>query len=186
MTWLETLEALSYAVTIIGLPLAILVYVRDRRKERMNEDEEVYLQLADDYEKFLKLVIENADLRLMTATVQTSQLTEEQLERRNVLFEILVALFERAYILVYEEKMSRQAARLWQTWEDYMREWCRRDDFRALLPQLLEVEDPDFQRHISRMAAEVSKVAALPLPPTAHAQPTAGSDSAESRRAQPA
>lgn len=155
MSWLEILEALSYAVTIVGLPLAIAVYILDRRKERMNDDEEVYLQLADDYEKFLQLVLEHADLRLMTASAAAlPQLTAEQLERRNVLFEILVALFERAYILVYEEKMTRQAARLWQTWEDYMREWCRRPDFRSVLPKLLEGEDADFARHITRIAEE--------------------------------
>ena len=154
MSWLEWLEALSYVVTIIGLPMAIYVYIRDQRKERMNDDEEVYLQLANDYEKFLKLVLENADLRLLTATVRTADLSEEQLERRNVLFEILVALFERAYILVYEEKMTGQTARLWRTWEDYMRAWCRRDDFRGMLPKLLEGEDPDFARHILRIAGE--------------------------------
>ncbi len=157
MTWLEILEGLSYAVTIIGLPMAIYVYIRDRRRERTNDDEEVYLQLADDYEKFLKLVLDHADLRLMTASANSLQLTAEQLERRNVLFEILVALFERAYILVYEEEMSRQATRLWRTWEDYMREWCRRSDFRAVLPKLLEGEDPDFARHITRIAAEESR-----------------------------
>ena len=62
-----------------------------------------------------------------------------------MLFEILVSIFERAYILVYEERMGRQSARLWSTWEDYMRAWCRRGDFREVLPQLLEGEDPDFQ-----------------------------------------
>ncbi len=154
MSWLEWLEALSYAVTIIGLPMAIFVYILDRQKERMNDDEELYLQLADDYEKFLKLVLENADLRLTTAKAGAVQLTEEQLERRNVLFEILIAVFERAYILVYEEKMSRQAARLWFTWEDYMRAWCRRADFRGMLPKLLEGEDADFARHITRIAEE--------------------------------
>lgn len=154
MTWLEMLEALSYLVTIVGLPMAILVYVLDRRRERMNDDEEVYLQLADDYEKFLKLVLQNADLRLLTKNVPALQLTEEQKERRDVLFEILIALFERAYILVYEEQMSRQAARLWRTWEDYMRVWCRRADFRAVLPELLEGEDADFARHITRVAEE--------------------------------
>jgi hypothetical protein len=154
MSWLEWLEALSYVVTVVGLPMAIFVYIVDRRKERMNDDEEVYLQLADDYEKFLKLVLDHADLRLMTATAGSAQLTEEQRERRDVLFEILVALFERAYILVYEEKMTRQATRLWRTWEDYMRAWCRRADFRDMLPQLLEGEDQDFARHITRIAAE--------------------------------
>jgi hypothetical protein len=50
--------------------------------------------------------------------------------------------------------MSRQTARLWQTWEDYMRAWCRRRDFRQLLPKLLEGEDPDFQAHIRLIAQQ--------------------------------
>ena len=35
-----------------------------------------------------------------------------------------------------------------------MREWCRRPDFRAMLPQLLEGEDPDFVACIGRIARE--------------------------------
>lgn len=154
MTWLEWLEALSYLVTIVGLPFAIWVFVREQEKERQNDDEEVYLKLADDYEEFLKLALQHADLRLITTPEVTVTLTPEQLERRTVLFEILTALFERAYILAYAEDMNRQAARLWQTWEDYMRAWCRRTDFRQQLPALLEGEDPDFQAYIRRLADE--------------------------------
>jgi hypothetical protein len=50
--------------------------------------------------------------------------------------------------------MSHQATRLWQTWDDYIRSWCRRSDFRAALDQLLEGEDPDFQRYIRTVAGE--------------------------------
>jgi hypothetical protein len=35
-----------------------------------------------------------------------------------------------------------------------MREWCRRPDFRELLPGLLRGEDPDFTAYIQRLAAE--------------------------------
>lgn len=154
MTTLEKLEALSYLVTIVGLPFAIWIFVSDRRKQRLNEDEEVYLQLADDYEKFLKLVLDHPDLRLMTDPKDAPTLNPDQLERRNVLFEILTSIFERAYILVYEERMTKQPARLWSTWEDYMRSWCRRRDFRDMLPKLLEGEDEDFRAHIGRIAAE--------------------------------
>ncbi|HEY2573968.1 MAG TPA: hypothetical protein VGH65_07860, partial [Verrucomicrobiaceae bacterium] len=76
------------------------------------------------------------------------------MERKLVLFGILVSIFERAYILVFEEKMSRQTRRLWSSWEDYMCEWCRRSDFRMALPGLLEGEDPEFQNHITRVAQE--------------------------------
>jgi hypothetical protein len=156
MTPLVVLEALSYLVTIIALPFAIWVFVKEQRKERANDDEEVYLKLADDYESFLKLVLQHTDLRLLAPMAEQPTLTAEQMEKRHVLFEILIAQFERAYILVYEESMTRQAARLWQTWEDYMRSWCRRSDFRAQLPLLLEGEDAGFQAYIRRVAAEES------------------------------
>jgi hypothetical protein len=153
MSALEWLEAASYVVTIIGLPLAIAVFLHEQRKERQNDDEELYLQLANEYERFLRLCLENADLRLTTSDPDTrTPLSPEQAERRDVLFEILISLFERAYILVYEESMNRQTARLWQTWEDYMRAWVRRIDFRERLPVLLEGEDPDFVAHIRRLA----------------------------------
>ena len=36
-----------------------------------------------------------------------------------------------------------------------MREWCRREDFANALPFLLRGEDPEFQRYIKRVAAEM-------------------------------
>lgn len=154
MSTLEWLEAFSYVVTIIGLPFAIIVFLQERRKERQNDDEELYLQLSDDYAKFLRLVLEHADLHLITRTQPAAPFTSEQIERRNVLFELLISIFERAYILVYEDRMGRQASRLWQTWADYIREWCMRADFRELLPSLLQGEDPDFQSYIQGVADE--------------------------------
>jgi hypothetical protein len=88
---------------------------------------------------------------------EPKQLDAEQEERRLALFNILVALFERAYLLVYEPEMTAQTARLWQSWEDYMREWCKRAEFRAELPALLQGEDPDFAKHISEIAEEEAK-----------------------------
>lgn len=151
--WREWWEIASYVVTVIGLPLAIWVFIAEQRKERQNDDDEVYQALSAEYTAFLKLVLENADLRLMSA-VTTTGLTDEQRERRAILFEILIALFERAYLLVYEEDLGPQNRRLWQSWEDFMREWCRRADFREALAKLLEGEDPDFVQHITRLARE--------------------------------
>ena len=44
---LETWEMLSYIVTVVGLPLAIFVFLFEQRKERENEEAEVYQLLAN-------------------------------------------------------------------------------------------------------------------------------------------
>jgi len=150
---LETWELLSYVVTVFGLPLAIFSFLHEQRKERDNEEEEVYQQLSDAYTDFLKLVIANPDLKLRSQAA-TPDLNEEQQERTQAMFEILISLFERAYLLVYEDKMTAKQQRRWASWEDYMREWCRRDDFRTQLPRLLQGEDPDFASYIRQLARE--------------------------------
>ena len=153
----DVLESLSFLMTIVGLPLAILIFVFEQRKERQNEEEEIFQRLSDEYREFLKLVLDNADLHLLRREGNRAELTEEQQERRQAIFGILISLFERAYLLVYEDKMDKQTRRLWQSWEDYMREWVRRADFRDALPTLLEGEDEEFTHYISELVSEEEK-----------------------------
>jgi hypothetical protein len=152
MDMLQVWELLSYVVTVIGLPFAILIFVYEQRKERQNEEEEIFQRLSDEYREFLKLVLDNADLHLLRRESGPAILTGEQKERRLAIFGILISLFERAYLLVYEESMDKRERRLWQSWEDYMREWVRRPEFRAALPELLEGEDPEFTEYIRKLA----------------------------------
>ena len=148
---LENWELLSYVVTVVGLPLAIGVFLYEQRKERENEDEEVYQLLSDNYQDFLKIALEHPDLRLFSSR-DNATLNAEQRERTLIIFNMLVSLFERAYLLMYEENMKPKELRRWRSWDDYMREWCRRSDFRAALPQLLSGEDPEFVAYLRGLA----------------------------------
>ena len=156
MTWFEWAEALSYVVTVVGLPLAIGVFIYEKRRERQNEGEEIYQRLSDEYTEFLKLVLANPDLQLLRKQSANFPLTDEQRERKLVLLSILISLFERAFLLVYDESMDHQTRRLWQSWEDYLLEWCERQDFRDALPGLLQGEDEGFCAHIQRIAGRFS------------------------------
>jgi hypothetical protein len=149
---LETWELASYVVTVVGLPLAIAVFLYEQRRERENEEEEVYQLLSDNYQDFLKIALDNPDLRLFSDGAAGS-LSEEQRERQLIIFNMLISLFERAYLLLYEDDMTPKQARRWHSWEDYMLEWCGRPDFRGSLPRLLRGEDPGFVRYLERLAA---------------------------------
>lgn len=146
-------ETASFVVTVFGLPFAIFLFLYEQRKERDAEDEEAYQLLQDAYNDFLKIVLDNPDLQLRS-TATRLDMTDEQRERTLIIFEMLIALFERAYIVSYEPDLKGVALRRWNSWDDYMREWCRREDFYFLLPQLLRGEDPDFASYIRRLADE--------------------------------
>jgi hypothetical protein len=152
---LETWELLSYIVTVIGLPFAIGVFIYDRHKARENEEEQVYELLSDNYQDFLKVALENPDLGLFSREPAVD-LSEEQRERKFIMFNMLISLFERAYLLLFDESMSVKQARRWSSWEDYMREWCSRSDFRTALPDLLRGEDPEFVSYIQGLSQQES------------------------------
>ncbi len=154
MSLLAWLELLSYLVTVVGLPLAIYVFVHEQRKRRENEEKELNQRLADDYTSFLQLVLDHADLKLFYTYSADDEFSDEQKERRQILFALLISVFERAYLTLYEKGMGREAQRRWLSWEDYMRDWCRRPDFRAALPVLLEGEDDEFSERIIAIAKE--------------------------------
>jgi hypothetical protein len=164
MTLLENFELASYAVTVIALPFAVWVFLMEQRKERENEEEEAYQHLSDAYNDFLKVVLANADLQLRSSPALPDP-TAEQHERMLIVFDMLVSLFERAYLVAYKDPMSATERRRWNSWDDYMRDWSRRDDFFNALPQLLRGEDPAFQAYIQRVAQEERTVQGS-IPPT--------------------
>ncbi len=148
-----TWELASYVVTVIGLPLAIVLFLFEQRKERATEEDEVYQLLANAYNDFLKVVMDNPDLRLRSETA-TLDLTPEQQERMLGLLDMLISLLERAYLTAYSEAMTPRQRRRWNSWEDFMREWARRDDFYYRLPRLLKGEDPEFAAYLQRIAED--------------------------------
>jgi len=158
MTLMESWALASNAVTVIGLPVAIGVFIYEQRRERENEEQSVYQLLSDNYQDFLRIVLEHPDLRLFSPE-ETPQLTDEQNERMVIILSMLISLFERAFLLLYEPGMSAKETRRWLSWEDYMREWCRRADFRRLLPMLLKGEDAEFVAYIDGLAAQEKTVA---------------------------
>ncbi|HET8745506.1 MAG TPA: hypothetical protein VFM98_07870 [Ramlibacter sp.] len=151
--WKELWEVASFVVTALGLPFAILFFAWEQRKERANEEEEGYQLLSDAYTDFLKVVLANSDLQLRSNEPLDNP-TPEQRERMLVIFEMLVSLFERAFLVAHKPRMSEDEARRWNSWDDFMRQWCRRKDFHGHLPQLLRGEDPEFRDYIRRIAQE--------------------------------
>jgi hypothetical protein len=153
MGLMDLLEAASFVVTVVGLPFAIGAFLFEQRRERENEEEEAYQLLSNAYNDFLKVVLDNADLQLRSTTSLPNP-SAEQNERRLVIFDMLISLFERAYLVAFKDHMTPTEQRRWNSWDDYMREWSRRDDFFNALPLLLRGEDPAFQDYIKAVAQD--------------------------------
>jgi len=145
-------ELLSYVVTVLALPAALFSFWRESRAERDNEqkeiqqrEDEIYIQLSQQYSAFLESILANAELGLLDERpLEAPPLTAAQQQKKVVYYEMLIALFERAFILLYEDTPSKDASRRWASWADYIAWWLEKPDFRAYARTTLDGEDPEF------------------------------------------
>ena len=138
-SFLEFMELLSYIATVIGIPLAIMTFISQERKERQSEQEEIYDKLMDHYAEIQEKLFEYPEL-----DQHNTPLTDPEAARRQrILYEMLVSLFERAFILLHGET-DPAYKRMWNSWLDYIESWSMRPNFRAVLPDMMQGEDPDF------------------------------------------
>ena len=75
--------------------------------------------------------------------------------------------------MLYDEGVHIEKQRRWSSWDDYMREWCAREDFRDALDTLLIGEDQDFCAYIRKVAETTAIGQGLPLGSQSWAQPKA-------------
>lgn len=147
MNVLEFFELLSYVATVVGIPLAIATFALQEKKERQNEQEEIYDKLMDHYSEIQEKLFEYPELDTHTEPLKDP----ESARRQYILYEMLISLFERSFILLESEK-DPEYQRMWNSWVDYIREWLDKPNFVNALPRLMRGEDPDFVAYISKLS----------------------------------
>lgn len=144
-TFLEFMELLSYVATVVGIPLAIWTFIIQERKERQSEQEEIYDQLMDHYDDIREKLFEHPELDQHDAPLPDP----ESQRRQRILYEMLISLFERAFILLQGET-SPAYQRMWNSWIDYIQYWSNLPNFRAALPDMVRGEDQHFVAFLAK------------------------------------
>lgn len=143
--WLfDNLETILKITQLIGIPVAIILYVINKQKERRDKDYGTYDTLDDKYIDYLTLCLEYPDLDVAdTPRANTGPLNETQQHCQLIMFSILVSIMERAY-LMYLDRSYRVREQQWAGWEAYIEQWGLRDNFRNALPALASGFDERF------------------------------------------
>ena len=124
------LEIIALSATIIGIPVYIYIYYKEKKRERLDREYGTYNALDDKYIDFLRLCIDNIDLNIYLLDNEiTKNLNEQQKIRQYIIFEILVCIFERAF-LMYKGHSDKIRRNQWVGWNSYIEDWLNNESFR--------------------------------------------------------
>jgi len=133
MTLADKISIVSDLILALGLlPTAIGIWWQQKKT---NEDREngTYDSLDTRYTKFLELCCKYPELEVYDPLRDNwSELDGQQQKKQLILYQILVSLLERAYILYHEKHIFRSDIRIrqWTGWETYMKDYATRPNFR--------------------------------------------------------
>lgn len=148
------LEIVTYIVTIIGVPVAIYIYIQEKIKERNEREYGTYNALDDKYIDFLKLCLDNKEIDFYDINDKNKKRETEILQNKEiVMFEILFSIFERAY-LMYQNHGNKIIKRQWNGWAEYIDDWMKREKTKCAWKYLGKQWDSSFINYINNRKFE--------------------------------
>jgi hypothetical protein len=129
---LKLIEVLSQVATVAGIGIAIIVFLSQKRKERVEREFSAYHSLDEKYIEYLLLCIQHPELDVyFIPLMEQRELTAQQRIQQCAILEILICLLERAF-LFYRDQPSPIRLAQWKGWEGYIEDWCKQETFKTL------------------------------------------------------
>ncbi|MDQ3020542.1 MAG: hypothetical protein M3R36_08230 [Bacteroidota bacterium] len=150
----EWFELLSYAATIIGIPLAIYVYYSDKNKERKIREKDALFTSHSLYVDYLKICLENPELNVYNTSFNDPEYSQKE-KKELIIFEILFTYLESAY-LFYKDQTDDIKNKRWAGWINYIKDFAHQDNFRKAWEVTEGQWDEDFMRFMNTIMSEKS------------------------------
>lgn len=132
----DAIAVLADLVTALGVFSLIgggvaffLTYVADQKAQRERAEYGTYDALDDRYIEFQRLSFEHPDLDIADIPrANPPPLNELQLQQRRIAYQILIATFERAFVM-YRLRSQEVREIQWEGWSKYIDQYCGRPGF---------------------------------------------------------
>lgn len=124
------IELAANITVILGVPWALLHYIKNQRQQARDQDQRRFDTLADEYQEWIDFCLANRDLPVSDwePAEQTHSVAADR-KRLALAFTKLVCLFEHAFIM-YNPQISEFRRRQWDGWRNYIAAYAGRRDFK--------------------------------------------------------
>ena len=146
----QYLEIATFIITILGVPAAIFVYIKEQENQRAEREYGTFDALDAKYIEIQQLCLEHPELDVFDSPFSNPvKLSEQQQKQEEAILLIRISVFERAY-LMYQRTASQSKIEQWEGWEIEIIEWFSRDNFRAAWKEHGSYFDKDFFKYFDR------------------------------------
>ncbi len=151
-------ELISYIATIIGIPLAIFLYFKDKRMDRRLKEKEALFVSHSLYVDYLKICFSNPELELYDITYHNKDYSEKE-KKELIAFEILFAYLESAYHY-YKDQTNIIKLKRWEGWVSYIKGYVKQENFIKAWELTGDEWDKDFMNFMNNIINEEIRIAA--------------------------
>lgn len=128
----QYLEVTTFIITILGVPAAIIIYLKEQKSQRTEREYGTFDALDNKYIEIQQLCLDHPELDVFDSPFADPQkLSEEQKKQEEAILLIRISIFERAF-LMYQRATSQPKKDQWEGWELEIKEWLARINFRTV------------------------------------------------------
>lgn len=152
----QYLEMATFVITILGLPAAIYVYLKEQKQQRIEREYGTFDALDEKYIEIQQLCLEHPELDVFDSPYESPKsLNEEQKKQEEAILLIRISVFERAF-LMYQRASTDQQKGQWLGWEEEIKEWFERDNFKATWTEHGSYFDQSFYEYFNQQLNQSS------------------------------
>lgn len=146
----QYLEITTHIITILGVPTAIYVYLKEQKKQREEREYGTFDALDDKYIEIQQLCLGYPELDIFDSPFANAKdLSEEEKKQEEAILLIRISIFERAF-LMYQQNTSKGRKGQWDGWKREIIEWFSRSNFTAVWEEHAHYFDKDFFEYFNR------------------------------------
>jgi hypothetical protein len=149
-------ELFSYIATIVGIPLAIIVYLKGKKQERKLKEKEALFASHSLYVDYLKICLENPELEIYDIAYKNLKYTSQN-KKELIAFEILFAYLESAYHY-YKDQSEDIKLKRWEGWVKYIRGYTIQKNFIEAWNLTGNEWDQEFMKFMNKIIEEQKQI----------------------------
>ena len=156
MEFVQYLDVASQIITLLGVPTAIYLYIKEQKTQREEREHDTFDSLDNKYIELQELCLSYPHLDVFdTKKIETKPLTESEKKQEEAKILIRISIFERSF-LMYKKTSIKQKKVQWKGWDIEILEWFERENFNNVWNNHKHYYDRNFVKYFENKSTFLS------------------------------